>query len=615
MDASDAIDVIMNKDSDLSGLSDSSGDECDDELDLMNSDSDNDAFQMSVRPLATQLRRAARSLSDDSGSDDDSGADVLQASTASPALQPGPSQLRARRQNYVWQTTNRQPQTTVFAGMQGPTSKLNVNDIDSPYEYFRQIFDEEFLDLVVTQTNLYASQYLTKNMAQLSPRARARSWKPLTSNELEIFLGLVLLTGLVDKKGRLQSYWSKKTLIATPFFNETMSRDRFQLITAFLHFNDNEKMPNDCDDKIYKIRPVLDFLVNKWRELYGLGEHIAIDEGMLKWRGRLCFRVYNKDKPTKYGIKSYMLADSKSGYCWNMAIYHREKKTVKQTVHGLLAPKCLGMWHSLYMDNYYNSVELSEDLLEQKVHTIGTLRSNRGEPSEIRNPSNLARHEVIAKDNGKVMVLSWKDQRIVKALSTKHDATLVTIQRRKKGGHGAMENVEKPACICDYNEHMSGVDHVDQMISYYPCTRKTLKWTKKVFFYLMELSVHNSHVLFKAKSRNQNMKLYDFQMKLIRRLCQVSEQNDSSSGSTDDEAPPPKVPRHDPISRFRGGFKSHHIKSFPPSDGKKYPQRRCRFCKNNSVRKDTRYYCEECNVPLCKAPCFGDYHSKKHFAV
>ena len=41
-----------------------------------------------------------------------------------------------------------------------------------------------------------------------------------------------------------------------------------------------------------------------------------------------------------------------------------------------------------------------------------------------------------------------------------------------------MEEVKKPAAICDYNEHMSGVDHADQMISYYPCTRKTLKWTK-----------------------------------------------------------------------------------------------------------------------------------------
>ena len=84
-----------------------------------------------------------------------------------------------------------------------------------------------------------------------------------------------------------------KRVILLRIFNQTMSRDRFQLLTTFLHFNDNEKMSSHCEDKIYKIRPILDYLVNKWRELCALGKHIAIDEGMLKWRGRLSFRVYN----------------------------------------------------------------------------------------------------------------------------------------------------------------------------------------------------------------------------------------------------------------------------------------------------------------------------------
>ena len=44
-----------------------------------------------------------------------------------------------------------------------------------------------------------------------------------------------------------------------------------------------------------------------------------------------------------------------------------------------------------------------------------------------------------------------------------------------------MEEVTKPTCIVDHNKYMSGVDGLDQMISYYPITRKTLKWTTKVF--------------------------------------------------------------------------------------------------------------------------------------
>jgi len=77
---------------------------------------------------------------------------------------------------------------------------------------------------------------------------------------------------------------------------------------------------------------------------------------------------------------------------------------------------------------------------------------------------------------------------VVKAISTKHDASTTTVTRRKRGG-GVVEEVSKPTCIVDYNKQMSGVDGLDQMISYYPFNRKSLKWTTKVFFYLMEISV------------------------------------------------------------------------------------------------------------------------------
>ena len=197
-------------------------------------------------------------------------------------------------------------------------------------------------------------------------------------------------------------YWSRNPLLQTSFFGQCLSRDWFLLITTFLYFNDNELRPNDCSHKIYKVRPVFKMLTEKWREMYSLGEHIAIDENMLKWRGKLSFRFYNKKKPTKYGIKAYILADSTTGYCWNMDIYHQQKKTLKETVERLLTNKCKGLWHLLYMDNYYNSVELREALLAQKIHTIGTMRCHRGDPTKIRNSQNLVRHNIIARSNGKV---------------------------------------------------------------------------------------------------------------------------------------------------------------------------------------------------------------------
>lgn len=34
-------------------------------------------------------------------------------------------------------------------------------------------------------------------------------------------------------------------------------------------------------------------------------------------------------------------------------------------------------WRALYMDNFYNSVKLSRQLLQKKTYVTGTLRSNR----------------------------------------------------------------------------------------------------------------------------------------------------------------------------------------------------------------------------------------------
>ena len=219
--------------------------------------------------------------------------------------------------------------------------------------------------------------------------------------------------------------------------------------------------------------------------------------------------------------------------------------------------------------------------------------------------------DCISRDNGRVMVLAWKDKRVVTALSTKHDGSLAAITRRKKRGHGETEQIMKPLCIIEYNQYMSGVDRLDQMISYYPFTRKTMKWPKKVFFYLLEVSLWNSFVIYKAKNPQAKLNLRSFHLKVIEKLCQIS--NYDSSSSSDDEAPPAKVPRNDSIERLRGGFQRHQQAVFPATDKKKFPQRRCRVCQKNGIRKDTRVFCKKCKVPLCPKTCFSVYHSRKSF--
>ena len=87
------------------------------------------------------------------------------------------------------------------------------------------------------------------------------------------------LTGYI-KKPSLEMYWSVDEVDATPHFGKTMPRNRFQIIWRFLHFNNNALQ--DANDKMYKVLPVLDYIVGKFKEMYQPGQNICIDEGMMQ---------------------------------------------------------------------------------------------------------------------------------------------------------------------------------------------------------------------------------------------------------------------------------------------------------------------------------------------
>ena len=101
----------------------------------------------------------------------------------------------------------------------------------------------------------------------LTPKQKHTSGHPLQPGNWTDFLGIVLLTGIMDKNKRIANYWRTKPSLQMSFFNQTMSRDRFQLKLPFLHFNNNDAMPSDCTDKLNKIQPVFETLLKNGRSV------------------------------------------------------------------------------------------------------------------------------------------------------------------------------------------------------------------------------------------------------------------------------------------------------------------------------------------------------------
>jgi hypothetical protein len=81
--------------------------------------------------------------------------------------------------------------------------------------------------------------------------------------------------------------------------------------------------------------------------------------------------------------------------------------------------------------------------------------------------------------------------------------------------------VRKPKIIAEYNQFMLGVDKVDQMMSYYCFVRKSIKWWRKVFFWVLDLSIVNSFIIFRHTLAETNCKQaihLDFRREIVSEL-------------------------------------------------------------------------------------------------
>ena len=153
-------------------------------------------------------------------------------------------------------------------------------------------FTDNIIELLVTETNKYAEQFLEANREKRN-NSYLKYWEPVSVNEMKKFIGIMLFMGIVYKPS-IHMYWSIDELYATPVFSELMPRDRFRLIMKFFHINDNDNPdynPHAEDrDRLYKIRPFLDMIHQRFRNVYSPGREICVDESLVLFKGRLHFK-------------------------------------------------------------------------------------------------------------------------------------------------------------------------------------------------------------------------------------------------------------------------------------------------------------------------------------
>lgn len=227
----------------------------------------------------------------------------------------------------------------------------------------------------------------------------------------------------------------------------------------------------------------------------------------------MLFRQYIPLKRARFGIKIYLCCESdgeikgSGGYCYRFKVYAgkvdpvseiqpvipgdaRHLSSSEQMVVYLILP-LLGKGYHIYTDNWYTSLRLLLYLRDNDTLACGTIRASRGIPAELVNRVVKKTGDSVALvGDNKVVATKYHSTKIVYLLSTIHGQIELNVRNRRRTG-----TIKWPEASSQYNKNMGGVDKQDQIIQLYDCTRKTMKWTKKLFFHFLQVSACNAYIL------------------------------------------------------------------------------------------------------------------------
>ena len=183
------------------------------------------------------------------------------------------------------------------------------------------------------------------------------------------FIALALQMGH-ELEDTLHDYWSRFGQLHNPFYGQTMIGDKFLHILTFLRFADISQRPDEGEeyDRLWKLRTVFDKLNEAYNKFYNPSDHLAVDEVVVKFKGRVIFMQYILKKRKCFVIKIYKLCDE-SGYTSDMRVYlgtDSHSATYDMTAtHATvrhLSSKVEGLGHKVFMDNCFSSPRLYDDL-------------------------------------------------------------------------------------------------------------------------------------------------------------------------------------------------------------------------------------------------------------
>ena len=206
--------------------------------------------------------------------------------------------------------------------------------------------------------------------------------------------------------------------------SKVFRRDRYKQKTKYMHYCDESVVPRRDDpefDRLYKVSFVTNHLKRRFAKEFTPHQEVAVDESMIPLHGRLSFKQYHRYKPIKWGMKLWILVDSKTGYNYSFDMYVGRDEDVDDfrrigKVNGIILKmvKVLyGQGYHLYFDRFYTSPHL---LRLVDLSGCGTVMTNReGFPRDLKvtGKGTQGESEWMQCANSGILAMRWCDLLIV----------------------------------------------------------------------------------------------------------------------------------------------------------------------------------------------------------
>jgi hypothetical protein len=220
------------------------------------------------------------------------------------------------------------------------------------FEFVSIIFDESMIRHIQKCTQIEARRVLENE------------WS-VSLRELEKFIGLLYARGIMGGKNLpVKTLWSNNW--GSKRFSECMARDRFLEIKKFLRFDIKQQRSHRLMvDKFALTSELWSPFIENCQKCYNPGETLCVDEQLFPTKARCPFTQYISNKPDKFGIKFFLLADVKTKYLLNGFPYlgkdERRPSHVQLSEYVVmrLMEGLLDKGYNIVCDNFYTPLSFS----------------------------------------------------------------------------------------------------------------------------------------------------------------------------------------------------------------------------------------------------------------